>query len=62
MVNYEQTVAFKIACLDPNVTDFDVGATTHWAGMRWKHFHESWDIHEKRYNSLLSACIRANGG
>ena len=30
--------------------------------MRWKHSHESWSPYEKRYNSLLSACTRANGG
>ena len=57
MVNYDQTVVYKIVCLDPKVTNFFVGATTHWAGMRWKHGHESWDHHEKRYNSLLSVCV-----
>ena len=62
MPKYENTLIYKWVCLNPQITDFYVGATTAWTGCRFRHITDSIDRHEKKYDSLLSRAMRANEG
>ena len=60
VIDYSNTIIYKITCIDPSITDVYVGHTTNF--VQRKHAHKQCCINEKSNNCKLYKTIRANGG
>jgi len=62
VIDYSNTIIYKITCKDPSINDVYVGHTTNF--VQRKHAHKQSCINEKssNYNCKLYKTIRVNGG
>ena len=62
MVNYKNSIIYKLCCKNPEITDIYIGSTTNFT--RRKHTHKSKcnNINSKNYNYNVYKFIRENGG
>lgn len=65
-VDYQNSLIYKLCCLDPNITDIYVGSTTNFQQRKKQH---KWDCHNinanatnRKYNTHKYQFIRENGG
>ena len=61
-INYDNTMIYKLSCLDPDVTDEYVGHTTNFVNRKSCHKSSCNNINSKSYNLNVYQFIRANGG
>ena len=59
MVNYENSIIYKLCCKDPEVEEIYVGSTTNFR--RRKCLHKSRCMNESVYDTPVYQFIRANG-
>ena len=62
MVNYQNSVIYKISCKDESITDRYVGSTTSHLKMKSRHKSNCNDENGKEYNYPLYRFIRDHGG
>ena len=60
MVNYSNSIIYKLCCREVNINDVYVGSTTNFN--RRKQSHKSKCNNEKGYNINVYKFIRGNGG
>jgi hypothetical protein len=61
MVNYNNSIIYKIVCKDINVKEFYVGSTTNFNRRKQQHKSESNNSNSKKYNYTIYQFIRDNG-
>jgi len=59
---YNNTVIYKIVCLDSTITDVYVGSTTDFNKRKRQHKYCCYNENNKDYNLKIYETIRANGG
>jgi len=59
---YNNTVIYKIVCLDSTITDVYVGSTTDFNNRKYVHKSDCYNENNKNYNLKIYETIRANGG
>ena len=59
---YENSVIYKIVCLDPTITDLYVGSTTNLIRRKCAHKNSCLNVNYKKYNYYVYRFIRDNGG
>jgi hypothetical protein len=59
---YENSLIYKIVCLDPEVKDVYVGSTTNLIHRKFSHKHSCNNQTSKDYNRFVYRFIRENGG
>jgi len=62
MVNYGNSMIYKLVCKDTNITDIYVGSTTNFSRRKHQHKNICNDENDKRYNVYVYEFIRNNGG
>jgi hypothetical protein len=62
MVNYNDTIIYKICCKNGNVTEIYIGHTTDFKRRKRQHKSSCNNENIKNYNSYVYRFIRANGG
>lgn len=62
MVNYQQSMIYKLVCKDPNITDFYVGSTTNIYRRKTHHKNQCYNKNCRNYNNWKYEFIRNNGG
>jgi hypothetical protein len=61
-VNYQNTIIYKIVCMDLNIIDSYVGNTTNFIKRKHNHQFSCNNITDKAYNYYVYEFIRNNGG
>ena len=61
MVNYGNSMIYKLACKDTNITDIYVGSTTNFYRRKSEHKNTCNNINLKSYNNYKYQFIRNNG-
>ena len=59
---YENSVVYKIACLDPTITDLYVGSTTNLTRRTCAHKSSCLNVNSKKNHLYIYRFIRENGG
>jgi len=59
---YNNTVIYKIVCLDSTITDVYVGSTTDFRNREYVHKSDCYNENKRNYNLKIYTTIRANGG
>ena len=59
---YENSIVYKIVCLDPIIKDLYVGSTTNLSMRKIKHKSDCNNPNNTHYNLPVYQCIRDNGG
>ena len=62
MVNYLDSIIYKIVCNDTEITDVYVGSTKDFKQRSSQHKHDCNNMNSKHYNLPVYRCIRDNGG
>jgi hypothetical protein len=62
MVNYNNSIIYKIVCKDINVKEFYVGSTTNFNRRKQEHKHTCNNPNSKNYNVKLYKLIRETQG
>jgi hypothetical protein len=62
VIDYSNTVIYKIVCNDPNVKELYVGSTTDFKKRKYLHKSTCNNINDKAFNIKLYQTIRNNGG
>ena len=62
MVNYNNSVIYKICCNDTDITEIYIGSTTNFRHRKNKHKATCNNENNKAYNTPVYQFIRANGG
>jgi hypothetical protein len=62
MVNYENSVIYKLCCKDISVKEIYVGATTCFRSRKWSHKSACCSKNGKQRNRIVYKFIRENGG
>ena len=62
MVNYSNSIIYKLCCRDVNINDVYVGSTTNFNRRKQQHKHSCNSINSKDYNVNVYQFIRDNGG
>jgi hypothetical protein len=62
MVNYNNSIIYKLCCKDINVKDIYVGSTTNFTKRKQKHKSDCNNENSKNYNFNVYKFIRNNGG
>ncbi len=62
VINFNNTVIYKIVCNDILITDLYVGSTTHFINRKNTHKSSCNNENSKGYNLLIYKTIRNNGG
>ena len=62
IINYLNTVIYKIVCNDLNITDCYVGNTTKFTNRKSGHKYSCITPEDRGYNYNVYQCIRHNGG
>ena len=61
MVNYNQSIIYKLCCRDVDITEIYVGSTTNFYRRKSQHKRTSNDTNNKSYNMYVYQFIRENG-
>ena len=62
MVNYGNSIIYKLCCKDSNITDIYIGSTTNFSRRKAQHKYQSINENSKDYNIYKYQFIRDNGG
>ena len=62
VIDYSNTIIYKIVCNDPNITDCYVGSTTNIVKRRQSHKSVCNNENSKLFNFYVYQFIRENGG
>ena len=62
VIDYQNTVIYKIVCKDINIKDLYVGSTTNFIQRKKSHKNSCNYENQKNYNSYVYKFIRENGG
>lgn len=62
IINYNNTIIYKIVCNDLNITDLYVGSTTDFSNRKYNHKSNCNNEKNKNHNSKIYTTIRNNGG
>ena len=62
MVNYNQSIIYKLCCLDPNITEIYIGSTTNKYRRKQQHKSTCNNLNGKMYNIFVYQFIREHGG
>ena len=62
MVNYENSIVYKLCCKDPEIKDIYVGSTTNFRRRKCNHKSVCNNENSKLYNLYVYQFIRKNGG
>ena len=62
MVNYKNTIIYKLCCRDLNIIDIYVGHTTKFNRRKCQHKYSCNNEKSKNYNNFVYQFIRMNGG
>ena len=62
MVNYENSVIYKLCCTDPTIKEVYVGSTTNLRRSKNQHKECCTNEHSKKYEYPVNTFIRDNGG
>jgi predicted GIY-YIG superfamily endonuclease len=62
MVNYNNSIIYKLCCKDPEITEIYVGSTTNFYRRKQKHKSTCNNSNDKGYNLNIYQFIRDNGG
>ena len=62
MVNYGNSMIYKLCCKDTNITDIYIGSTTNFYRRKSQHKSSCNNINHKSYNCYKYQFIRDNGG
>ena len=62
MVNYSNSIIYKLCCLDPNIIEIYIGSTTNKYRRKQQHKSSCNSSNGKYYNLYLYQFIRENGG
>ena len=62
MVNYENSIIYKLCCTDPTVEDVYVGSTTNFHRRKRQHKESCTNVNSKKYEYPVYTYIRENGG
>jgi len=61
MVNYNNSIVYKLCCKDPEITDIYVGSTTDFTKRKWNHKSNCNNENTKKYNFIVYEFIRRHG-
>jgi GIY-YIG catalytic domain len=62
VIDYSNTIIYKITCKDPNIKDVYVGHTTNFVQRKHAHKNSCSNENSSNYNCKLYQAIRNNGG
>jgi len=62
MVNYSNSIIYKLVCNDTNITDIYIGSTTCFARRKNQHKTNCNSVNNENYNRKVYQFIRDNGG
>ena len=62
MVNYNNSIIYKLCCKDPMITDIYIGSTTNFTRRKNQHKSDCNNIKHLRFNYYIYQFIRKNGG
>ena len=62
IINYQNTIIYKLVCNDLNITDIYVGHTTNFIKRKQCHKHLCYNPNDNRYNLKVYQMIRENDG
>ena len=62
IINYNNTIIYKIVCKDVNITDCYVGQTTHFTNRKSQHKTNCNNINNSSYNCYVYQFIREHNG
>lgn len=62
IINYNNTIIYKIVCNDLNITDLYVGSTTDFSNRKYNHKASCNNEKNKNHNLKVYTIIRNNGG
>tara|TARA_R110000764_G_scaffold1879_6_gene8201 strand:+ start:1040 stop:1552 length:513 start_codon:yes stop_codon:yes gene_type:complete len=62
MINYSNSIIYKICCNDPTVKDEYIGSTTNFRNRKWQHKYSCNKLNNEKYNRRLYVFIRETGG
>jgi len=62
MLNYKNSIIYKIVCKNPEITEIYVGSTTNFTKRKYNHKTLCNNINDKSYNLNVYKYIRENGG
>ena len=62
MVNYNNSIIYKLCCKDPEIKEIYVGSTTNFTRRKQNHKSICNNINDKKYNLNVYKFIRNNGG
>ena len=62
MPNYNESMIYKLCCLDTTIEEIYIGSTTNFSRRKTRHKQVCNDINIKDYNSKVYQFIRNNGG
>lgn len=61
IINYSNTIIYKIVCKDISISDCYVGSTTNFIKRKYSHKHNCYNDNTKEYKRYLYEFIRNNG-
>jgi predicted GIY-YIG superfamily endonuclease len=61
MVNYGETIIYKLCCKNPEIKNIYVGHTTNFRRRKWEHKSDCENENKKCYNFNVYSFIRENG-
>ena len=61
MVNYSQSIIYKICCRNPDIKEIYIGSTTNFYRRKQEHKNRCNNSNDKSYNFNVYKFIRANG-
>jgi len=61
MVNYSQSIIYKICCRNPDIKEIYIGSTTNFYRRKQQHKNRCNNSNDKSYNLNVYKFIRANG-
>lgn len=62
LINYNNTIIYKLCCKDPLITDIYIGSTTNFVKRKANHKCHSTNENSKNYSMYVYQFIRSNGG
>lgn len=62
MVNYDNSIIYKLCCKDTSVIDIYVGSTTNFRSRKYKHKNKCNSENSKNHNNPVYKFIRDKGG
>ena len=62
MINYNNTIIYKIYCKDKNIKEVYIGSTTNFTQRKWGHKTKCTNPKDRHHNQYKYKFIRENGG